>query len=133
MFLNFVNDSSSIFCVVWPFASDLKLSLSKLSFQDDLWRLYSLNLVIGMIMNSEKTKCIHFTGTTLITFFPDFLLERMNLQKDLGVYVAHDLKMNHKITRQLEKAWQSFSDLKSKAPSNTLPIRELQLYHSMVL
>ena len=135
VFLIFVDDLPSIFldCMVWLFADDLKLLFSNLNFHDDFWRLYSWNLINGMMISFDKTKCLHFSGTAQITFPPDLLLENVNSHKDLGVYVAYDLKWNLHVTKKLHKARQSFFALKSKVPFNTPSIIKLQLYHSMVL
>ena len=119
--------------MVWLFADDLKLLFPNFKFHDDLWRLYSWNLVNGRIVVSVKTKCIHFTGNAVITFQPDLLLVNLNSLKDLGVYVGYDLKWNHHVIKKLHKARQSFFALKSKVPLNTPSIIKLQLYHSMVL
>ena len=102
LFLIFVIDLPSIFldCMVWLFADDLKLLFSNLNFHDDLWRLYSRNLINGMIINSDKTKCLHFSGTAQITFPPDLLLENVNSHKDLGVYDGYDLKWNLHVTKK---------------------------------
>ena len=118
---------------MWLFTDDLKFLFSNLNFHDDFWRIYSCNLVNGMIVNSVKTKCIHFTGTAQVTFPPDLLLKNMNSHKDLGVYVGYNLKWNHHVTKKLHKAHQSFFALKSKVPFNTPSIIKLQLYHNMVL
>ena len=135
LFWIFVNDLPSIFldCMVWLFADDSKLLFSNLDFHDDLCRLYSWNLVKGIIVNSVKTKCIHFTGTAQITFPPDLLLENVNSHKDLGVYIGYDLKWNITLQKKLHKARRSFFALKSKVPFNTTSIIKLQLYHSIVL
>ena len=119
--------------MVWQFADDLKLIISNLKFHDDLWRLYSWKLINGMIINSDKTKCLHFSGTAQITFPPDLLLENVNSHKDLGVYVEYDFKWNLHVTKKLHMARQSFFALKSKVPFSTPSFIKLQLDHSMVL
>ena len=84
MFLIFVNDLATIFlvCMVRLFADDRKLLFSHLNFHDVLWWLYFWNLANGMIMNSDKTNRIHFTGTAQITFPPDLILDNVNWHKD---------------------------------------------------
>ena len=85
-------------------------------------------------MNSDNTKCIHFTGTTQITFPPDLLLlENVNSHRVLSLFVGYDLKRNHHGTKMLHEARQSLFALKSNLPFNTRYIMKLQLYHSMVL
>ena len=111
----------------------LKLLFSNINFHDDLRRLSSWNLFNGMIINSDRTKCLHFSGTAQITFPPDRLLENVNAHKVLGVYVGFDLKWNLHVTEKVHKARQGFFALKSKVPFNTPCIIKLQLYHSMVL
>ena len=135
LFLIFVNGLPFVFldCMVRLFADILKLLFSNLNFHDDLWRLSSWNLLNGMIVNSVKTKCIHFTGTAQITFPPELLLENMNSHKNLVVCVGYDLKWNHHVTKKLQKTPQIFFALKSKVPFNTPSNIRLQLYHSMVL
>ena len=86
-----------------------------------------------MIANSDKTKCIHFTGTAQITFPPDLLLENVNSHKELGVYVEYGLKWNHHVTKKLHMARQSFFAMKSEVLFNTPSNIKLQLYHSMML
>ena len=64
--------------MVLLFADDLKLLFSEPDFHDDLWRLYSWNLINGMIINSDKTECLHFSGTAQVSFPPDLSLEDVN-------------------------------------------------------
>ena len=85
---------------MWLFADDLKLLSSNLDFHVDLWRLYSWSLLDGMIVNSDTNKCLHFCGTTHITFPPELVLENVMLHKDLGVYIECDLKWNHHVTKK---------------------------------
>ena len=102
VFLIFVNDLPSIFLdfMVWLFSDDLELLFSNFHFHADHWRLYSRNLMNGMIINFDKTKCLHFSGTAQITFPPDLLLENVNWHKNSGAYVGYDLKWILHVTKK---------------------------------
>ena len=118
---------------VWLFANDLKLLISNLIFHDDLWQLYSRNIVNGVIVSSDKTKKFHFTGTAQLTITPDLLLENLNSDKNFTCVSWIWSQMESScFNEKLHKARQSFFSLKSKTlqpPS----ILMLQLYHSKVL
>ena len=90
LFLISDNGVTSIFLngMMLLFAVDLKLLFSHLNFHNDLWRRYSWNLVNGTIVNSDKTKCIHFIGAAQLTFPRDRALDSVNSHKSLVLDVG---------------------------------------------
>ena len=129
-FLLFINDLPSIFVdsIAWLFADDLKLLFANLNFHDDLWRLHSWNLFNGMIVDSLKTKCIHFNGSPDIIFPPDVKLENVTNHKDLGILMHNDLKWSFHVKTKLQKALQTFLSVKSKIPFNTPALTIYRIY-----
>ena len=64
--------------------------------------------------------------------FPGTLMEKVHIQKDLGVYVTRDLKWDIHIKKSANKALGVLFTLKRSSPHLTSSVK-LNLYKSMVL
>ena len=61
-----------------------------------------------MIANSCKTKCLPFAGKQAVLLNASESLEIVKLHKDLGVFLASDLKWPSHVQIQLNKARKAF-------------------------
>ena len=85
-----------------------------------------------MIAISSKTKCLPFAGKPAVLLNASESLENVKLHKDLGVFIASDLKWPGHVQIQLNKARKALFSLRYRilfTPSTT----KLNLYTSMVL
>ena len=133
LFLLFINDLPSIFLdsIPWLFADDLKVLFMSLNFQNDLSRLWNWNIANGMVANLGKTKYLAIKGHPIV-YFGSTQLKNVILQKDLGLYIANDLKWVSHVGIKLATARRAFYLLKSRIPFNTPSRTKLNLYRSMV-
>ena len=134
LFLLFINDLPSIFLdsIPWLFADDLKVLFMSLNFQNDISRLWNWNIANGMVANLGKTKYLAIKGHPIV-YFGSTQLKNVILQKDLGLYIANDLKWVSHVGIKLATARRAFYLLKSRIPFNTPARTKLNLYRSMVL
>ena len=134
LFLLSINDMPSIFIdsIPWLFADDLKLFFQSLNFHDDLARLHSWNIAIGMLANSAKSKSLVFCGTVLVTINNE-PIENVKSHKDLEVYFQSDLKWTTHLKFKLANALKAFHFLRNTAPWSTPSRVKLSLYSSTVL
>ena len=130
----FINDLPSIFLdsIPWLFADDLKLLFNSLNFHVDLARLSNWNIMNGMIANQIKTKCLPLAGKLVVYLNSPQPLEKVQLHKDLGNFIAGDLECPNHVEIQLAKARKAFYSLKYRIPFNTPSETKLNLYSSFV-
>ena len=86
-----------------------------------------------MITNSSKTKSLPSAGKSAVLLKVSESLENVKLHKDLGIFIARDLKWPSHVQIQLNKARKAFFSPRYRIPSNTPSKTKLNLYTSMVL
>ena len=83
-------------------------------------------------LNVEKCSHISMSNSMHHFSFSRTLIEKVHIQKNLGVYVTEDLKWDIHIKKSASKALGILFMLKRSSPRLT-PSVELKLYKSMVL
>ena len=137
-FVIYVNDLPETCRAVVPLlcADDAKfISVNKSSLicQMDLTRVMKWTEQHKLPLNVEK--CSHISMSNSMhhfRFFSGTLIEKVHIQKDLGVYVTKDLKWDIHIKKSASKALGVLFMLKRSSPRLT-PSVKLNLYKSMVL
>ena len=87
-----------------------------------------------LLLNVEKCSHISISNTKHHFSFSVTLIERVHIQKDLGVYKTRDLKCDIDIKKSASKALGALFMLKRSSPRPTPSAKlKLNLYKSMVL
>ena len=86
-----------------------------------------------MIANSSKTKCVPFAGKPAGLLNAYESLENVKFHKNLGIFIASDLKWPSHVQIQLNKARKAFFPLTYLIPFITPSKTKLSVYTSMVL
>ena len=113
-------------------ADDTKVFFNSLNFYE-LARLQKWNTGNEMIENLSKTKCLPIAGHPNIYFDTSEPLENFQLQKDLGTFIAGDLKRPNQVNIEFTKVRKGFYSLQSRIPFKTPSMRKFILFNSMVL
>ena len=78
-------------CFTWLLADGLKLSSPRISFRDNVPRLFNWNLVNGMLANSTKTKTVFFEGSFHFECGVD-CLGNVSQHRKLGVKLSLNIR-----------------------------------------
>ena len=110
-FVLFINDLPSLFldCITWLFADDLKHLFNSLNIHFDLARLSNWKVSFGMIAISSKSKCLPFADKPAVLLNASESLKNVKLHKDVGIFIASDLKWPSYVQIQLKKLERHFS------------------------